>query len=27
VDCDRCGAWGVFAAAAKMSGPWDTPDT
>jgi MoaA/NifB/PqqE/SkfB family radical SAM enzyme len=25
VDCDRCGAWGVFAAAAKMSGPWDSP--
>jgi len=27
VDCDRCGAWGVFAAAAKMSGPWDSPGT
>jgi len=26
VDCDRCGAWGVFAAAAKMSGPWGAPD-
>jgi MoaA/NifB/PqqE/SkfB family radical SAM enzyme len=26
VDCDRCGAWGVFAAAAKTSGPWDSPD-
>jgi MoaA/NifB/PqqE/SkfB family radical SAM enzyme len=26
VDCDRCGAWGVFAAAAKMGGPWDAPD-
>ena len=26
VDCDRCGSWGVFAAAAKMSGPWDSPD-
>jgi MoaA/NifB/PqqE/SkfB family radical SAM enzyme len=25
VDCDRCGAWGVFAAAARMSGPWDSP--
>ncbi|MBW1683999.1 MAG: radical SAM protein [Deltaproteobacteria bacterium] len=27
VDCDRCGAWGVFAAAAKMGGPWDALDT
>jgi MoaA/NifB/PqqE/SkfB family radical SAM enzyme len=26
VDCDRCGAWGVFASAAKMSGPWDSPE-
>jgi sulfatase maturation enzyme AslB (radical SAM superfamily) len=26
VDCDRCGAWGVFAAAAKMGGPWDEPE-
>ena len=26
VDCDRCGSWGVFASAAKMSGPWDSPD-
>jgi MoaA/NifB/PqqE/SkfB family radical SAM enzyme len=26
VDCDRCGAWGVFAAAAKMGGAWDAPD-
>jgi MoaA/NifB/PqqE/SkfB family radical SAM enzyme len=26
VDCDRCGAWGVFAAAAKIGGPWDAPD-
>jgi MoaA/NifB/PqqE/SkfB family radical SAM enzyme len=26
VDCDRCGAWGVFAAAARMGGPWDAPD-
>jgi MoaA/NifB/PqqE/SkfB family radical SAM enzyme len=26
VDCDRCGSWGVFAAAAKMSGPWESPD-
>jgi len=26
VDCDRCGAWGVFAAAAKMGGFWDAPD-
>ena len=26
VDCDRCGAWGVFATAAKMDGPWDAPD-
>jgi MoaA/NifB/PqqE/SkfB family radical SAM enzyme len=25
VDCDRCGAWGVFAAAARMSGPWGSP--
>jgi MoaA/NifB/PqqE/SkfB family radical SAM enzyme len=25
VDCDRCGSWGVFAAAAKNSGPWDSP--
>jgi sulfatase maturation enzyme AslB (radical SAM superfamily) len=25
VDCDRCGSWGVFASAAKMAGPWDTP--
>ena len=24
VDCDRCGSWGVFAAAAKKSGPWDS---
>jgi len=23
VDCDRCGSWGVFAAAAKLPGPWD----
>jgi organic radical activating enzyme len=23
VDCDRCGAWGVFASAAKVPGPWD----
>lgn len=23
VDCDRCGSWGVFAAAAKMAGPWE----
>ena len=23
VDCTRCGAWGVFALAAKMPGPWD----
>lgn len=23
VDCSRCGAWGVFAMAAKMPGPWD----
>ncbi len=23
VDCDRCGAWAVFAVAAKISGPWD----
>ena len=23
VDCDRCGGWGVFAAASKMPGPWD----
>ncbi|MDP6978457.1 MAG: hypothetical protein QF570_07635 [Myxococcota bacterium] len=22
VDCDRCGAWGVFATAAKLPGPW-----
>lgn len=25
VDCDRCGAWGVFALAAKLPGPWDLP--
>jgi len=24
VDCDRCGSWGVFAAAAKMAGPWSS---
>ena len=24
VDCDRCGAWGVFATAAKIPGPWDS---
>lgn len=23
VDCDRCGAWAVFAVAAKIPGPWD----
>jgi MoaA/NifB/PqqE/SkfB family radical SAM enzyme len=23
VDCDRCGSWGVFAAAAKTAGPWN----
>jgi MoaA/NifB/PqqE/SkfB family radical SAM enzyme len=23
VDCNRCGAWGVFSMAAKMPGPWD----
>lgn len=23
VDCDRCGAWAVFATAAKRAGPWD----
>lgn len=23
VDCDRCGAWAVFASAAKTPGPWD----
>ena len=23
VDCDRCGAWPVFAAAAKLPGPWN----
>jgi hypothetical protein len=26
VDCDRCGSWGVFSAAAKMSGPWDSAE-
>ena len=26
VDCDRCGAWAVFATAAKMVGPWSSPD-
>ena len=26
VDCERCGSWGVFAAAAKMSGPWSSPE-
>jgi MoaA/NifB/PqqE/SkfB family radical SAM enzyme len=25
VDCDRCGSWAVFASAAKIPGPWDTP--
>jgi hypothetical protein len=25
VDCDRCGAWGVFATAARIPGPWDSP--
>ena len=25
VDCDRCGAWGVFATAAKLPGPWHSP--
>jgi MoaA/NifB/PqqE/SkfB family radical SAM enzyme len=24
VDCDRCGSWGVFATAARMSGRWDS---
>jgi len=24
VDCNRCGAWGVFSMAAKMPGPWDS---
>jgi MoaA/NifB/PqqE/SkfB family radical SAM enzyme len=23
VDCDRCGSWAVFSAAAKLPGPWD----
>jgi MoaA/NifB/PqqE/SkfB family radical SAM enzyme len=23
VDCDRCGSWGVFATAARLSGPWE----
>ena len=23
VDCDRCGAWGVFSTATKIKGPWD----
>lgn len=23
VDCDRCGSWGVFATAARTTGPWD----
>ena len=27
VDCDRCGSWGVFATAAKWSGPWDSPNS
>jgi hypothetical protein len=26
VDCDRCGAWAVFATAAKQRGPWDSSD-
>ncbi len=25
VDCDRCGAWGVFSTAAKLPGPWHSP--
>ncbi len=25
VDCERCGSWGVFAAAARLPGPWDAP--
>ncbi len=25
VDCDRCGSWGVFATAARIPGPWDSP--
>ena len=25
VDCDRCGSWGVFATAAKLPGPWNSP--
>jgi MoaA/NifB/PqqE/SkfB family radical SAM enzyme len=25
VDCDRCGSWGVFSAAAKIPGPWGDP--
>ena len=24
VDCDRCGAWAVFAVAARWPGPWDS---
>ncbi len=27
VDCDRCGAWGVFSTACKIPGPWDSPST
>lgn len=27
VDCDRCGAWAVFATAAKMPGLWNAPLT
>lgn len=23
VDCNRCGSWGVFSMAARISGPWD----
>jgi MoaA/NifB/PqqE/SkfB family radical SAM enzyme len=27
VDCDRCGSWGVFATAARIPGPWDSPSS
>ncbi len=27
VDCDRCGSWGVFSAAAKLPGPWNAPES
>jgi hypothetical protein len=23
IDCNRCGAWGVFFSASRLNGPWD----